>query len=47
MAVLGKEIQEQMLIEVYADTVCPWCYIGKTRLERAKAMRPDTSIELI
>ena len=47
MAILGKEIQEQMLIEVYADTVCPWCYIGKTRLEKAKAMRPDTSIELI
>jgi predicted DsbA family dithiol-disulfide isomerase len=22
-------------IEVYSDVVCPWCYIGKRRLERA------------
>lgn len=24
-----------MLIEVYSDVVCPWCYIGKRRLETA------------
>src|SRR5580698_10118349 len=24
-----------MLIEVYSDVVCPWCYIGKRRLESA------------
>jgi predicted DsbA family dithiol-disulfide isomerase len=30
-----------MLIEVYADVVCPWCFIGKRRLERALAMRPE------
>ena len=24
-----------MLIEVYSDIVCPWCFIGKKRLERA------------
>jgi predicted DsbA family dithiol-disulfide isomerase len=22
-------------IEIWADVVCPWCYIGKRRLERA------------
>lgn len=26
-----------MRIDVYADVVCPWCYIGKRRLERALA----------
>jgi predicted DsbA family dithiol-disulfide isomerase len=25
--------------------VCPWCFIGKRRFERALAMRPDTPIE--
>jgi predicted DsbA family dithiol-disulfide isomerase len=25
--------------------VCPWCFIGKRRFERALAMRPDTAIE--
>jgi len=24
-------------IEIYADIVCPWCYLGKRRLERALA----------
>jgi predicted DsbA family dithiol-disulfide isomerase len=26
-----------MLIEIVADLVCPWCYIGQRRLERALA----------
>ena len=24
-----------LMIEIYSDVVCPWCYIGKRRLERA------------
>ena len=24
-----------MLIEIWSDVVCPWCYIGKRRLEKA------------
>ena len=27
-----------MLIEVWSDVVCPWCYIGKRRLDKAIAM---------
>ena len=27
-----------MRIAIYADFVCPWCYIGKRRLERAAAL---------
>ena len=29
-----------MLIEIVSDVVCPWCYIGRRRLQRAVAMRP-------
>jgi predicted DsbA family dithiol-disulfide isomerase len=29
-----------MRIEVWSDVVCPWCYIGKRRLERALAEFP-------
>lgn len=29
-----------MVIEIVADLVCPWCYLGLKRLERALAMRP-------
>jgi predicted DsbA family dithiol-disulfide isomerase len=28
-------------IEVISDVVCPWCYIGKHRLEAAIALKPD------
>ncbi|MGE0004765.1 MAG: DsbA family oxidoreductase [Parvibaculaceae bacterium] len=28
-------------IDVVSDVVCPWCYVGKHRLERALAMLPD------
>jgi predicted DsbA family dithiol-disulfide isomerase len=27
-------------IEIYADVVCPWCYLGKRRLEAALAASP-------
>lgn len=30
-----------MQIEIVADITCPWCFIGKRRLERALAMRPE------
>jgi predicted DsbA family dithiol-disulfide isomerase len=26
-----------LTVEVYSDIVCPWCYVGKRRLERALA----------
>ncbi|HZP14845.1 MAG TPA: DsbA family oxidoreductase [Nocardioides sp.] len=29
-----------MLIEIWSDVVCPWCYIGKRRLEKALATFP-------
>ena len=28
-------------IEVVSDFACPWCFVGKRRLERALAQRPD------
>lgn len=34
-----------MKIDVYADVVCPWCYIGESRLEKALAERPDLAVE--
>lgn len=28
-------------LDILSDPICPWCYIGKTRLDRALAQRPD------
>lgn len=33
-----------MLLEIFSDTVCPWCYIGKRRLERALRLRPQAGL---
>ncbi|MFG2716078.1 DsbA family oxidoreductase [Streptomyces goshikiensis] len=30
-----------MKVEIYSDLVCPWCYIGKRRFEKALAAFPD------
>ena len=35
-----------MQIDVISDTVCPWCFIGKRRLMRAMAMRPDIPFDV-
>ena len=31
-------------VEVVSDVVCPWCYIGKHRLEAAIALSPDIDV---
>lgn len=28
-------------LDIFSDPVCPWCYIGKTLLDRALESRPD------
>jgi predicted DsbA family dithiol-disulfide isomerase len=33
-------------IEVVSDVVCPWCYIGKRRLEAALTLLPDIDIDI-
>ena len=33
-------------IDVVSDVVCPWCFIGKRRLERALALRPEIAAEV-
>ena len=33
-----------LLIEIYSDVVCPWCYIGKRRLERALEAVPARNL---
>jgi predicted DsbA family dithiol-disulfide isomerase len=30
-----KDQLDMMQIDIYSDIVCPWCYVGKRRLERA------------
>lgn len=37
-------------VDIYGDTVCPWCYIGQASLDAAiaqhKTLYPDDTFEL-
>jgi predicted DsbA family dithiol-disulfide isomerase len=33
-------------VDVVSDVVCPWCYIGKHRLEAALALVPDVDVAI-
>jgi predicted DsbA family dithiol-disulfide isomerase len=33
-------------VDVVSDVVCPWCFIGKRRLEKAVALTPDIPVEV-
>jgi predicted DsbA family dithiol-disulfide isomerase len=35
---------DALAIDVVSDVVCPWCFIGKRRLENAIASRPDIPV---
>lgn len=36
-----------MQIDIVSDTICPWCFIGKRRLAKALASRPDVKAEVL
>jgi predicted DsbA family dithiol-disulfide isomerase len=33
-------------VDVFSDVVCPWCFIGKSRLEKAIALTPEIPVEV-
>ncbi len=35
-----------MRIDIVFDTICPWCFVGKRRLERALSKRPNIAFDL-
>jgi len=38
--------QHPVRIDVVSDVVCPWCFIGKRRLEKAIALNPQIPVEV-
>jgi len=37
---------QPVTVDVVSDVVCPWCFIGKKRLEKALALKPDIPVEV-
>ena len=41
----SRQLQPVSVV-VVSDVVCPWCFIGKRRLEQAQALKPDIPVEV-
>ncbi len=39
-------MSRRLRIDIYTDTVCPWCFLGKRRLQAALDMRPQLAPRL-
>ena len=37
-------MSDPIIIDVVSDVVCPWCYLGKRRLEQALALLPNLPV---
>jgi predicted DsbA family dithiol-disulfide isomerase len=35
-----------MHLDIFSDTICPWCFVGKRRLARALAARPQPKLAI-
>jgi len=40
-------MSRKLKIEIVSDFVCPWCYIGKKRVEKALEGAPDVSADIV
>jgi predicted DsbA family dithiol-disulfide isomerase len=35
-----------LTVDIVSDVMCPWCYIGKRRFEKALAMKSDVQVDI-
>jgi len=38
------DAENALPVDVVSDVVCPWCFIGKRRLEKAISLRPEIAV---
>ncbi|MGQ0508428.1 MAG: DsbA family oxidoreductase [Myxococcaceae bacterium] len=38
--------RRMVVLEVFADVVCPWCFIGQRRLKKAMALHPELEVKV-
>jgi predicted DsbA family dithiol-disulfide isomerase len=43
---MSANLRPDMPVDVVSDVVCPWCFIGKRRLEKAMALVPDIRLNV-
>lgn len=41
-----SDSEQTITIDIVSDVMCPWCYVGKRRLEKAIAERPEIKFDI-
>src|SRR5882672_2147144 len=41
-----RSLSVDVVSDVVSDVVCPWCFLGKKRIEKAIALKPDIPVTL-
>ena len=44
---MAHSMSEPLQIDVISDVICPWCFLGKRRLDKALALLPDVKTEVV
>ena len=39
-------MKDVLTVDIYSDVVCPWCYVGKRRFERALSHLPQVAVQV-
>ena len=42
----GAVVARKIVIDVVSDVICPWCFLGKRRLDKALASLPDVEADI-
>ena len=43
---MSDDLRPTITVDVVSDVVCPWCFVGKRKLEQALALVPELKVEL-
>ena len=43
---MSDDLRPSITVDVVSDVVCPWCFVGKRKLEQALALVPELNVEL-
>lgn len=44
---MENSVSPGLRIDVVSDVICPWCFLGKARLDKAIALVPEISVEVV
>lgn len=43
---MAEQRDAAISVDIISDVMCPWCYIGKRRFEKALEMKPDIAVDI-